>query len=146
MSASKRIAGDEAKWYREGLRFQCSQCGDCCTGAPGFVWVTPEEVTELAVLQNVEEEEFRAKYTRRIGARISLVEFPNGDCVFFDSVKRSCSVYSVRPSQCQTWPFWDSNLESPETWKQTCKECPGSGQGPVVTLEQIEIQRRRVKI
>ena len=140
------MTGDEVKWYREGLRFQCSECGDCCTGAPGFVWVTPEEVTKLAGTQNMEEEEFRDKYTRRIGARISLVEFPNGDCVFFDPEKRNCRVYDVRPSQCQTWPFWESNLESPETWKQTCRECPGSGQGPVVALEQIEIQRRRVKI
>ncbi|MFM7740581.1 MAG: YkgJ family cysteine cluster protein, partial [Planctomycetota bacterium] len=26
-------------WYKDGLRFQCSQCGDCCTGGAGYVWV-----------------------------------------------------------------------------------------------------------
>ena len=25
-------------WYRDGLRFQCTQCGNCCTGDPGVVW------------------------------------------------------------------------------------------------------------
>ena len=35
-------------WYRDGLRFECSQCGDCCTGAPGYVWVNKEEIASLA--------------------------------------------------------------------------------------------------
>ena len=26
-------------WYHLGLRFQCTGCGDCCTGAPGYVWI-----------------------------------------------------------------------------------------------------------
>ena len=27
-------------WYaEEGLAFECTGCGDCCTGAPGYVWV-----------------------------------------------------------------------------------------------------------
>ena len=26
-------------WYRDGLRFACTRCGACCTGAPGYVWV-----------------------------------------------------------------------------------------------------------
>ena len=31
-------------WYAAGLRFFCTQCGDCCSGAPGFVWVNEEEI------------------------------------------------------------------------------------------------------
>ena len=26
-------------WYADGLRFTCTQCGNCCTGQPGFVWI-----------------------------------------------------------------------------------------------------------
>ena len=28
--------------------FQCTGCGDCCTGAPGFVWVNKEDIAALA--------------------------------------------------------------------------------------------------
>ena len=30
-------------WYEDGLRFSCSQCGNCCTGPPGAVWFTDNE-------------------------------------------------------------------------------------------------------
>lgn len=129
-------------WYRDGLRFQCTQCGNCCTGAPGFVWVDAQELQALAATMDMELELFRERYTRRIGARTSLVEFPNGDCVFFDNQTRRCSVYNARPSQCRTWPFWDSNLRTPKDWAHTCAVCPGSGQGKLYSLEQIEAQRR----
>ena len=35
-------------WFKDGLRFKCTQCGDCCTGAPGYVWVNQEEIEALA--------------------------------------------------------------------------------------------------
>ena len=34
-------------WYDKGLRFSCSECGDCCTGAPGYVWVNKEEIAAI---------------------------------------------------------------------------------------------------
>lgn len=133
-------------WYRDGLRFQCSQCGDCCTGAPGFVWVNKAEVEALAAEVELEVDAFREKYTRQVGARTSLYEHENGDCVFFDNVARKCTVYDARPRQCRTWPFWDSNLASQRDWNRTCSVCPGSGQGKLYTLEQIETQRKQFHV
>jgi Fe-S-cluster containining protein len=133
-------------WYHAGLKFTCSQCGDCCTGAPGHVWVNNEEIAALARLVELPVELFEDQYVRRVGARKSLIEFPNGDCVFFDSQTRKCSVYEARPRQCRTWPFWDSNLKSPDDWKHTCAVCPGSGQGQLRSLEEIESQRRVMKV
>ena len=78
--------------------------------------------------------------------RRSLREFPNGDCVFFDTEKKGCQVYGARPVQCSTWPFWDSNLKSQQAWKATCEECPGSGTGKVYSLEEIEGQRKQMRI
>jgi len=125
-------------WYANGLRFECTQCGDCCTGAPGFVWVNAEEISALARLVGIDDvDEFERLYVRKVGVRKSLVEFPNGDCVFFDNDKRNCSVYSARPRQCKTWPFWNSNLRSPEAWEQTCQQCPGSGKGKLYSVDQI---------
>lgn len=136
----------ETPWYTDGLRFECSQCGDCCTGAPGFVWVSQAEIDAIAEEVGMASEQFEDTYVRKIGARRSLREFPNGDCVFFDTENKGCQVYGARPIQCRTWPFWDSNLKSEKAWKETCEECPGSGAGKVYSLEEIEGQRKQMRI
>lgn len=133
-------------WYNDGLQFRCTQCGDCCTGAPGVVWVSEEEIAKIAEYLDKPIGEIRLFHTRRVRGRVSLTEFQNGDCTFFDPQKRHCKVYPVRPMQCQTWPFWTSNLSSPEKWKQTCEYCPGSGEGAFFSLEEIEERASRVDI
>ncbi len=133
-------------WYHDGLRFECTQCGDCCSGAPGYVWVNQEEIDALAALLGMESDVFEQKYTRRVGIRRTLVEFPNGDCVFLDEQTRKCTVYDARPRQCRTWPFWESNLKTPETWQRTCETCPGCNRGQIVPLEEITRQAAVVKV
>jgi hypothetical protein len=133
-------------WYRDGLRFQCTGCGDCCTGAPGYVWVNKEEIAALAQSAGLSVEDFEKKYVRRVGVRKSLKEFPNGDCVFFNHETRRCQAYELRPRQCRTWPFWGSNIVTPEAWKATCRDCPGAGTGPVVSLEEIQASAAKIKI
>jgi len=128
---------DDKPWFDGGLRFECTQCGDCCTGSPGYVWVNAEEIRQLAEHLGLPIEEFEQKYVRKVGVRKSLVEYSNCDCVFFDGEARKCTVYEARPRQCRTWPFWDSNVRTPEAWQRTCEVCPGSGQGQLVPVEQI---------
>lgn len=124
-------------WYSGGLRFECTGCGDCCTGAPGYVWVTRDEIEALADLCAMGVEEFEAKYVRKVGVRKSLIEFDNGDCVFFDGRSRRCRVYNARPRQCRTWPFWPSNLKSPSTWRAMAEHCPGANCGKLIPLAEI---------
>lgn len=124
-------------WYRDGLRFECTGCGDCCTGAPGFVWVNRAEIEALAERLGLAPVEFEERFVRKVGVRRSLVEHSNGDCVFFDGATRRCTVYEQRPRQCRTWPFWESNVATPEDWADTCRACPGSGRGQLFTVEQI---------
>ncbi len=134
-------------WYQDGLRFKCSQCGDCCTGAPGYVWVNKEEITQLAALVGIDDiETFRDKYVRKVGIRESLREYADGACVFFDTEARKCTVYEARPRQCRTWPFWDSNVRDEEAWARTCEVCPGSGKGKLYTIEQIDAQRAVIRL
>jgi Fe-S-cluster containining protein len=133
-------------WYKDGLRFQCTACGDCCTGAPGFVWVNKEEIAALAAEVGMDVGTFESRYVREIGVRKSLNEFANGDCVFFDSQTRKCKVYAARPRQCRTWPFWDSNVRTPEAWAETCSVCPGSGTGRLYQVGEIESQRSVIRI
>ncbi len=129
-------------WYQDGLRFRCTRCGNCCTGEPGYVWVNAEEVTAIAEFRGEPREEVEGLYTRSAGRRRTLREKANGDCVFYDR-QQGCTIYSVRPRQCRTWPFWESNVATPEAWEETCKVCPGSGQGDLISEEEIT---RRVKV
>ena len=133
-------------WYKNGLRFQCTQCGNCCTGAPGYVWVVKQEIEQLATHLGLSVAEFEAKFVRSVGVRKSLIEYENGDCVFFDGETRKCTVYDARPRQCRTWPFWDSNVRNEQTWQQTCEVCPGSGKGQLYSLEHIRKSLDVVKV
>lgn len=137
---------DDEVWYKDGLKFTCSQCGDCCTGAPGYVWVNNAEIEQLAQATHMSVDAFNDKYVRTIGIRKSLDERPNGDCCLFDGTTRKCTVYDARPRQCRTWPFWDSNVRTPEAWAETCRVCPGSGTGKLHQLETIEAQRQVIRI
>ena len=137
---------DPLPWYKDGLKFTCSQCGDCCTGAPGFVWVNAEEIAGMAAIVGMTVEAFQKRYVREVGIRRSLTERPNGDCELLDAKTRRCTVYHSRPRQCRTWPFWESNIKTPEAWQQTCEMCPGSGQGKLVQLEDIQKQAAVIRI
>ena len=137
---------DSQPWYHEGLRFQCTQCGNCCTGGPGAVWVTEADIRAIAEFRGISIGEMRINHTKLIGGSVTLREFENGDCTFLDGQLRRCSIYPVRPAQCRTWPFWNSNLESPETWKRGQNVCPGMGQGELVQLESIQQQAALIDI
>ncbi len=99
----------KSPWYRDSLSFACSQCGRCCTGDPGYVWVTKKEIEALAEFRGLDLDQFGKRYLRRIGRRYSLTEKANNDCVFYD---RGCTVYPARPKQCRTFPFWPENLKT----------------------------------
>jgi Fe-S-cluster containining protein len=123
-------------WYRAGLPFTCTRCGHCCTGEPGYVWVTDPELAAIAEFLGEPLEEFIGLYTK-VGHRgRSLREKGNGDCILWDAEK-GCTVYQVRPPQCRTWPFWESNVATPEAWERACAVCPGSGEGELISSEEI---------
>ncbi len=128
-------------WYRDGLAFECTGCGNCCSGEPGFVWVNDAEIAALAIEMAMSFDDFERQFVRQVGFRKSLVEYPDGDCIFLHPENRKCTVYAARPLQCRTWPFWSSNLRRRSDWTKTCEVCPGSGTGRVYTLSEIELQR-----
>ncbi len=132
-----------APWYEDGLAFECTRCGACCTGAPGYVWVDAEEIGALAAFRGETVDQFSRKYVRQVGARLSLIEKPGGDCVFWDR-KSGCTVYPARPVQCRTWPFWSENIETPEAWNEVTGVCPGSGRGRLFSVEEIQASAARI--
>jgi Fe-S-cluster containining protein len=127
----------EPPWYRNGLRFECTQCGGCCGGGPGTIRVSEEEIATLAATLGLDDAAFRGRYTRRLrDGDISLIEKKNHDCIFYES-ERGCTVYAHRPRQCRTWPFWRSLVHSPETWFEGAESCPGLNFGPLHSAEKI---------
>jgi len=128
---------EPAPWWGEGLRFRCTACGECCTGAPGHVWTTPEEIAAMARHLGLSARAFEDRYVRRLGRRLSLRERPNGDCVMLEAGR--CRVYPVKPVPCSTFPFWEGSLSSPESWKETGLRCEGVDQGDL--YDDAEIAR-----
>jgi Fe-S-cluster containining protein len=125
-------------WYRDGLRFACTRCGNCCGGDAGTVRVDDAEIAALARHLEMDDAEFRATYTRGLRrGDVSLRERSNGTCVFYDA-QRGCTVHPERPRQCRTWPFWRAVVHSPERWAEEARGCPGMGRGPLHGAEWIE--------
>jgi uncharacterized protein len=138
------------EWYREGLRFGCTQCGNCCTGPPGAVWFNVEEGRAMAAARGMDEKTFYATYAHQLDGRWSLVENQTEqgfDCIFLDRQsipgKAICGIYEARPMQCRTWPFWPENLKTQRHWETVKRRtpCPGMNNGKLVKIEQIRIQR-----
>jgi uncharacterized protein len=147
---SSRSGVAQREWYADGLRFSCTQCGNCCTGPPGAVWFDEDEGRAMAARLGISEGEFYERHARREGTRWSLRETKteNGyDCVFLnrDSAlgKAVCSLYEARPTQCRTWPFWPENLDSKRAWTTAKKRtpCHGMDSGNLVPIERIRILR-----
>jgi Fe-S-cluster containining protein len=127
-------------WYKNGLRFKCTGCGQCCTGAPGYVWIEQKDILAIAKLLNISEELFIKKYTRQIGDRLSLKEDPNNfDCIFLK--ERKCLIYDERPHQCKAFPWWKENLRSQKDWKKAAECCEGinHSDAPLVKLGEINL-------
>jgi len=138
---------NKSEWYTDGLKFSCTQCGNCCTGPPGYVWLTPKEAQDIAGYLKIDTEKVYAQYTHTIDGRRSLNEYktPYGyDCVFLTRTpegKAQCRIYPVRPAQCRTWPFWPENLGKPADWRRASKTCPGIDHGRLYPIEHIRITR-----
>jgi Fe-S-cluster containining protein len=86
-------------------------------------------------------EEFTKKYTRRIGARLSLIEKKRNadyDCIFLDG--KRCTIYEARPKQCRTYPWWPENVSSAQSWKEEGARCEGINHpdAPLISLPDIE--------
>ena len=140
---------DSVSWYEDGLRFSCTQCGNCCTGPPGYVWFSEEEGDAMAAHLGMDPKHFRRCYAHRADKKWTLNEHetPHGhDCVFLDRTpdgRALCRIYEVRPAQCRTWPFWPENIGKASDWRRAAKTCPGIDHGTFYGADQIRIVLER---
>ncbi len=140
---SLNMHDSDKPWYKEGLRFGCTECGKCCTGAPGFVWISEDEIAAMANNLDISPKLFKLKYTRKRENRYALTEkkSQNNSCVFLEGNK--CVVYKSRPLQCRTFPWWKENLNTRESWENAAKDCEGiSENAPLIPYSQIQLLER----
>ncbi len=131
----KKGMGFREPWFKDGLRFECNKCGDCCGGEPGVVWVKEEEIIAISDYLKMQVDEFGKKFVKKVAKRYSLLELRNGDCVMFEN---GCKIYSVRPYQCKSFPFWLQNLETEDEWGALKEECPGIDKGTLYSHKDIK--------
>lgn len=139
-------------WYSDGLRFECTCCGQCCSGAPGYVLFTDDEAAKIAAHLCISIQDFLDRYTTDLGTKVSgrtrsfkETETEHGhDCIFLDRTTQPgialCGIHELRPTQCRTFPFWPEHIESPRAWQRLSRQCEGIGRGPTIQFTQITIQ------
>jgi len=140
-----KVFSRERPWYVAGLAFECAACGRCCAGPEeGYVWVTDREIAAITRHLGISEPQMRKRHLRKVGRRFSLLEKAgSNDCIFLSD--GHCRVYSVRPSQCRTWPFWQRNLDDPDSWAMAGMRCRGINCGRIHDLDEIEQKRRATR-
>jgi len=146
-----RAGSRDAQGSDQGLRFNCTLCGNCCSGAEGYVSFTQDEAKAIADRLGVTLEYFMDHYTHHTPAGQSFIEKDSEfgkDCVFLDREtvpgKAVCGIYELRPMQCKTWPFWPQVVGTEHAWRKAAVGCPGIDRGSkVIRPEEIRIQRAR---
>lgn len=126
-------------WYHKGLRFQCTQCGNCCRnhGDYQYVYLIEREIRAIAAHLGLSRAAFLERYCEKEpGCHVSL-RMDRPACPFLGEDSR-CAIYPVRPKQCATWPFWEENLKR-ATWEGPVKDCcPGIDAGPLTPAAEAE--------
>lgn len=104
----------------------CETCaGNCCIGESGYIWTDKHEAINIADFLSISIEDFYNLYLKKVNYKYSLkeIEYNGGyKCIFFSETKKICTIYSVRPKQCISFPFWEhfkTNIKEVED------ECPG---------------------
>ena len=124
-----------------GLRFDCTQCGQCCLvrGEHAYVYVSHEEVRSLANFLGITQARFKRRYTFVDEGGWRQLRFQGDRCVFLDEANR-CTVYPVRPTQCRTFPFWPELVAQGDWTDEARSLCEGVGKGRLYSIQEAEKQ------
>jgi Fe-S-cluster containining protein len=127
------------RFYERGLQFECNRCGKCCTGFPGYVYLSENDIKNISQFLQQTKDRFLKKYTKTVHVfteqRLSLTEKANYDCVFWNKL---CTIYPARPYQCRAYPFWKRYLISRREWCRAGEFCPGINNGKLHHGSEID--------
>ncbi|MDX9814549.1 MAG: YkgJ family cysteine cluster protein [Sulfurimonas sp.] len=114
---------------KEGFSYKfdpkaCALCeAKCCTGDSGYIYVSSDEIENIAKYLKMNEREFIDNFLYKVGFKYSIKERKVGEsyeCAFYSKKHNICTIYDVRPNQCITFPFWEHFKENVEELKKEC--------------------------
>lgn len=115
------------------MRFQCrSGCTRCCE-QKGFVYGTGIDIVRLAKHLAITCAEFKRRYLCGTATLLRFRKQRYTACPFL--LSNGCSVHSVKPFQCSSFPFWPELLAKSSERRKAAEYCPGMGKGPLVNLK-----------
>jgi Fe-S-cluster containining protein len=141
------------------VRFECVQCGVCCSQKEIIVTVTGRDIARIAsglglfpqqMLKVIDfyiatKDEHLPRglqdvpqvMTERGPAIIALKKLNTNECIFLKD--NLCMIHPIRPGACRAFPFVFSKNESEINWGLNAKQeiCPGLGQGEIVKTEEL---------
>ena len=112
----------------DDLRFECVNCGTCCTDGNTLVNTTYSDILRIKDGLNLSQDEIieilgfyifdKKPTTKEIDRMVvppieteeglafaGLKKRSNGQCYFYNNKKKRCSIYQFRPNFCRTFPF-----------------------------------------
>jgi len=129
----------DREFFKKGINFKCQGSANCCVsrGSYGYVYLSKKDLIKIAKYLNVSINLFKKKYCQYSDGYLHLKEINiNGNCQFLENKK--CSIYTARPIQCRTWPFWKENMNAKKWNKELIYFCPGIGKGAIVSFSEIK--------
>ncbi|KAG1671621.1 hypothetical protein FOA52_006852 [Chlamydomonas sp. UWO 241] len=130
--------------------FTCTMCGKCCTGE-GEVWVTDREAGAITAHLDITATAFEERFTRQ---RYRMEGFhlltnltdEQKSCVFL-LPDNKCSIHTVRPGQCSTYPWWPELMDEAGWQDERWHVCEGFNHEDAVALtdEGVESAARQLR-
>jgi len=81
------------------------RCGNCCL-QPGEVRLADGEAELISDFLGTDIRAFTERYTclrsDRLG--LSLIERPDGACIFLEELGAVCAIHAAKPRQCRDFP------------------------------------------
>ncbi|MBL8992098.1 MAG: YkgJ family cysteine cluster protein [Spirochaetia bacterium] len=104
-------------------QFSCTQSGKCCRfrGEDKYVFLYKEDIRKIAAHLGMTQKAFRKTHVMKVERHNSLIA-KGRQCVFLKN--NLCSIHTVKPEQCASWPYWDENIVDGKFVKDV-QFCPG---------------------
>lgn len=118
------------------MRFQCQPLCTACCDQQGFVWLTEEDILRIAAHLGLAPAVFEERYVYR-AKRLRRLRVPRkAQCPFLfkKGDRGGCSIHTVKPVQCRTFPFWPELIGSRREWQKIAKYCPGIERGELINI------------
>ena len=129
----------DKEFFKKGINFICQGSSNCCVsrGSYGYVYLSKKDLINIAKYLNVSINLFKKKHCEYSDGYLHLKEINiNGNCQFLK--KKKCSIYTARPMQCRTWPFWKENMNTKKWNEELLDFCPGIGKGKLISASMIQ--------